>query len=76
MPRLGPIKRDAFIAKLKALGGDGPFPGTHHEFIRIGGYPLHIPSYKEYSPELHADMFKEVRELLGRPLSREEWQKL
>ncbi len=38
MSRLGPIKRDAFIKKLKALGFEGPFPGKRHDFMVIGAY--------------------------------------
>jgi hypothetical protein len=76
MPRLGTIKRDTFVQKLQALGFEGPFPGKRHEFLTYGSYPLHIPSDKEYSPELHADMLKEVRGILGRTLSRDEWLRL
>jgi hypothetical protein len=76
MPRLGPIKRDAFIDKLKALGFEGPFPGSRHEFMQLGAYSQTIPSDREYTPERHSELLKQVRSALGRELSRYEWQRL
>jgi hypothetical protein len=76
MPRLGPIKREAFIKKLKALGFDGPFPGKRHEFMVIGAYSQTIPSDEEYSRDMHSRLLKQVCSAIGRDISREEWQAL
>jgi hypothetical protein len=42
MPRLGPIKREDFIRKLRPLGFDGPFPAKCHAIMQ----------YRDYSPRI------------------------
>ena len=76
MPRLGPIKRDAFIDKLKALGFEGPFPGSRHDLMKFGEYSQTLPRYDEYSTDMHSRLLKQVERGIGRKLSREEWQAL
>lgn len=75
-PKLGPIRRSRFIDKLTALGFDGPFAGRRHAFMSYGEYDLHIPSYGEYSMDLHRDMLREVEAVIGRTITREEWRRL
>lgn len=74
--RLGPIKRSRFIEKLAALGFQGPFTGSRHEFMSYGDYDLHIPSYDEYSVSMHRNMIRQVEAATGRQISRDEWQRL
>ncbi len=44
-----PCKRREFIRRLRALGFDGPFSGTRHQFMTLGGHRLTIPSNEEFS---------------------------
>ena len=76
MSRWTPCKRSDFIRKLRALGFDGPFTGTRHQFMVISRRRLAIPSYSEYSvPQLHI-LVREVEKLLGREVLAEEWASL
>jgi predicted RNA binding protein YcfA (HicA-like mRNA interferase family) len=48
-----PIKRREFIRRLKALGFEGPFRGTRHEFMHLGNHRQTVPSNTEFSvPQL------------------------
>jgi hypothetical protein len=75
-PRLAPIKRDEFILRLRALGFEWPVAGGKHRIMLYGQKRLAIPSDAEYSVDLHARMLREVREVIGRPISRQEWELL
>ncbi|MGI8826393.1 MAG: type II toxin-antitoxin system HicA family toxin [Chloroflexota bacterium] len=71
--RLGPIKRTEFVARLRLLGFEGPVHGGRHERMVYQQRVLAIPSYQEYGPGLHREMLREVGEVLGRTVTREEW---
>ena len=76
MSRWTPAKRRDFIRKLRALGFDGPFAGTRHDFMTYGDHRLAIPSNAEYSvPQLRM-MISEVEAIIGRPLDAAEWAEL
>jgi hypothetical protein len=71
--RWTPCKRREFIRRLRALGFDGPFSGTRHQFLIYLRHRLAIPSNPEYSvPQLRM-MLREVEEILGRGITAEEW---
>ena len=51
MSRWSPCKRREFVRRLRALGFDGPFSGTQHQFMTFGSHRLTIPSNEElYCP--------------------------
>ncbi len=75
-PRLAPCKRSDFISCLRLLGFDGPYPGTRHSFMLYQEYRQTIPSYGEYDPAMLSELPKQVGEVLGRRISREEWANL
>jgi len=46
--RWRPCKRRDFIKKLRHLGFEGPYSGTHHQFMVFENHRLSIPSNAEY----------------------------
>jgi predicted RNA binding protein YcfA (HicA-like mRNA interferase family) len=44
-----PLKRRDFIRKLRALGFNGPFSGTRHQFMVLSQHRQTIPTNSEYS---------------------------
>ena len=76
MSRWTPCKRQEFIRRMRSLGFEGPFSGTRHQFLVLESHRLTVPSNPEYSvPQLRM-MLREVEDILGRPISQEEWNKL
>ena len=71
-----PIKRREFIRRMRAIGFEGPFSGTRHQFVVYGQHRLAIPSNAEYSvPQLRL-MIREVEEIIERRISADEWNEL
>jgi hypothetical protein len=71
-----PLKRREFIRKLRALNFEGPFSGTRHQFMVLGPFRQTIPTNSEYSvPQLRM-LIRQVKSILGRPISLEEWNAL
>jgi hypothetical protein len=71
-----PLKRRDFIRKLRALGFDGPFSGTRHQFMIFGQHRQTIPSNSEFSvPQLRM-LLRQVESILERSISLEEWSSL
>jgi hypothetical protein len=61
---------------LRNLGFDGPFSGTKHQFMVYSQHRLAIPSNAEYSiPQLRF-MIREVENIIGRPISADDWNRL
>lgn len=76
MSRWAPCKRRDFIRRLRAIGFDGPFSGTRHQFMVYEQHRLAIPSNAEYSvPQLRM-MIGEVEEIIGRKITTDEWNRL
>ncbi|MEW6103185.1 MAG: type II toxin-antitoxin system HicA family toxin [bacterium] len=73
MPKWGPCKRQDFIKKLKRLGFDEPEPGGRHFYMRYGTYTLTIPSNQEYSVNQLKILLLELKEILGRKITLDEW---
>jgi len=74
--RLTPCRRSDFIRRLRALGFDGPYSGSRHQFMVHGQKRLTIPSNNEYSvPQLRV-MMREIELVLGRQIALEEWDSL
>ncbi len=76
MVRWMPCKRRDFIRRLRKLGFDGPYSGTRHQFMIFKQHRLVIPSNSEYSvPQLRM-MVREVKEIIDREITVDEWNKL
>ena len=76
MSRWIPCKRREFVRRLRQLGFDGPFSGTRHQFMIYQQHRLAIPSNAEYSvPQLRM-MIREVKDIIGREITAEEWSRL
>jgi hypothetical protein len=71
-----PLKRRDFIRKLRALGFDGPFSGTRHQFLIWQQHRQTIPTNSEYSvPQLRM-LLRQIESILGRSISMQEWNDL
>ena len=44
MPKINPISRKELISKLKALGFEGPFRATKHQYMIKGKHKIFIPN--------------------------------
>jgi hypothetical protein len=76
MPGGKPIKRREFIRRLRALGLEGPYRGTRHEFLVFGQHRQTIPSNPEYSvPQLRL-LLRQVETILHRSITPDEWERL
>ncbi|MCX7046108.1 MAG: type II toxin-antitoxin system HicA family toxin [Candidatus Sumerlaeota bacterium] len=76
MSQWKPCKRRDFIQKLRALGFQGPYSGTRHQFMVFQGHRLAIPSNPECSiPQLRM-MIREIEGITERNFSADEWDKL
>jgi hypothetical protein len=76
MPAWRPLKRRDFIRKLRALGFDGPYSGTRHQFMISGQHRQTIPTNSEYSvPQLRL-LLRQVESILAHSVSLEEWNSL
>jgi hypothetical protein len=71
-----PLKRREFIRRLRALGLDGPFSGTRHQFMVAGQHRQTIPTNSEYSVPQTRMLLRQVESILGRPVSMDEWNAL
>lgn len=76
MSRWAPCKRRDFIKKLRAIGFDGLYSGTNHQFLLFGNYRLAIPTNSEYSVPQLKMMLNEVEEIINRKILFDEWNKL
>jgi hypothetical protein len=70
-----PLKRRDFI-KLRALGFEGPFSGTRHQFMLMSAHRQTIPSNAEYSVPQVKMLVRQVEAILGRSISADEWDSL
>lgn len=76
MSQWHPCKRRDFIKKLRQLDFEGPYSGTRHQFMILNNQRLTIPSNIEYSvPQLRM-MINEVKEIIGRDITVDEWNSL
>lgn len=71
-----PLKRREFVRKLRALGFDGPFSGTRHQFMVLGNHRQTIPSNSEFSVPQVRMLLRQVESILGRPIALDEWDSL
>jgi hypothetical protein len=71
-----PVKRRDFIRKLRALGFDGPFSGTRHQFMVLGQHRQTIPGNSEYSIPQIRMLVRPIESILERRISLDEWNSL
>jgi hypothetical protein len=71
-----PLKRREFVRKLRALGFDGPFSGTRHQFMVFGQHRQTVPSNSEYSVPQIRMLLRQVESILGHSISLAEWDSL
>ena len=71
-----PLKRREFIRKLRALGFDGPYSGTRHQFLILRQHRQTIPTNSEYSVPQVRMLLRQVESILGRPIPLDEWNSL
>ncbi len=71
-----PLKRRDFFRKLRALGFEGPYSGTRHQFMVFGQHRQTIPTNSEYSVPQIRMLVRQVESILDRPLSLDEWNSL
>jgi hypothetical protein len=76
MSRWQPCKRRDFIKRIRQVGFVGPYSGTRHQFMVYQNHRLSIPSNAEYSVPQLRTMLNEVGEILGRPITVDEWKSL
>ncbi len=71
-----PLKRRDFIRKLRALGFDGPYSGTRHQFMISGQHRQTIPTNSEYSVPQIRLLLRQVESILARKVALDEWNSL
>jgi hypothetical protein len=71
-----PLKRRDFVRKLRALGFDGPFSGTRHQFMIFRQHRQTVPSNAEYSVPQIRMLIRQVESILERSISLDEWDSL
>jgi hypothetical protein len=71
-----PLKRREFIRKLRALGFDGPYSGTRHQFLILRQHRQTIPTNSEYSVPQVRMLLRQVEAILGRSILLQEWDSL
>ena len=76
MSRWNPCRRREFIRRMRALGFDGPFSCTRHQFMIFSEHRLSVPSNNEFGVPLLRMMIREVEGIIGRSLSADEWTSL
>ncbi|MDB6038283.1 MAG: hypothetical protein JWM99_2124 [Verrucomicrobiales bacterium] len=70
------LKRREFIRKPRALGFEGPFSGTRHQFMLLRQHRQTIPTNSEYSvPQLRL-LVRQVESILERPITLDDWNSL
>jgi len=59
-----------------ALGFDGPYSGTRHQFLIFQQHRQTIPTNSEYSIPQVRMLLRQVESILGRKVSVDEWDLL
>jgi len=67
---MGPVSRRELIARLRALGFDGPYSGGRHSFVRKGSLKVRVPNPHE-GGEIGVGLLREILRQAG--VSPQEW---
>ncbi len=70
MPRLGPIKRQALIRYLAALGFEGPFSGGKHQFMTRENVVVYLPN--PHGGDIGKELLARLLRQAG--VSRQDWE--
>jgi predicted RNA binding protein YcfA (HicA-like mRNA interferase family) len=65
------ISRRDLIAKFRALGFDGPFPGGKHQFMKKGALKVRIPN--PHHSDIDSPLLKRI--LRQAEISEEDWNR-
>ena len=76
MSRWTPCKRKDFVRRLRALGFEGPYSGTRHQYMVFQQHRLTSPSNSDYSIPPQRMMLSEVATIIARQITLEEWEHL
>ena len=71
-----PLKRREFIRKLRALGFDGPYSGTRHQFMVWRQHRQTIPTNSEFSVPQIRMLVRQLESILARSVLLDEWEGL
>jgi hypothetical protein len=71
-----PLKRARLHRKLRALGFDGLYSVTRHQFMISGQHRQTIPTNSEYSVPQIRLLLRQVEAILARTISLDEWNSL
>ncbi len=72
MPRLGPIKRTELVRCLRAIGFEGPYSGTKHQFMIKGDLVLRIPN--PHGSDIGKELLSRILRQAG--IDRKLWEQL
>ena len=62
--------------KRRALGSEGPYSGTRHQFMVSGQHRQTTPTNSEYSVPQIRLLLRQVESIVARPVSVDEWDSL
>ncbi|HET6498433.1 MAG TPA: type II toxin-antitoxin system HicA family toxin [Coriobacteriia bacterium] len=69
MPRLTPVSRRQFIARMRELGFSEPVGGPDHDFMTRGTLKVKVPN--PHRGDVSADLLARILRNAG--ISRDEW---
>ncbi len=72
MPRLGPTSRDDLIRYLRALGFEGPYPGTKHQMMIKGDLVIRLPN--PHRGDIGRELLTRILRQAG--ITRDKWESL
>lgn len=72
MPHFGPVKRADLIRALRALGFEGPFPGSRHAVMWRGTRRVTIPN--PHQGDIGVGLLRRILQEAG--VTREEWESI
>lgn len=67
---MGPVSRRELIARLRALGFDGPYSGGRHSFMRRGSLKVRVPNPR-HGGEISVALLREILRQAG--VTPEDW---
>lgn len=73
---LAPLGSESNDLLFRALGFDGPFSGTRHQFMVLGQHRQTIPTNSEYSVPQIRMLLRQVESILGRKVELSKWDSL
>jgi predicted RNA binding protein YcfA (HicA-like mRNA interferase family) len=72
MPAWGPVSRTVLIRSLRAVGFDGPYPGSRHMFMLRGTNRVILPN--PHRGDISVHLLARILREAG--ISRDEWERV